>query len=243
MSNSSPNSVEQQVKDRFGYLLGVVHWLLMDFILLNDISRYPDLPADIPGPSRAAEVKRNTTNEFQLRHLYVPVEKAIILGLFVLLYEKGRDLPNLRTLSNRLLAQKSFTLAPDSKKKFLDATEFFKDEKLYERFKDNRNNFVAHVASIEATPENQVENEHLYRLVPKAVYLAELLALELKLPSRFYDNQLDHRASELAFYFSHSEPDSLLADLFRSRSLPTADFNAKVDLFLKDRYERERFAR
>jgi hypothetical protein len=243
MTDPSITNVEQQIRERFGYLLAVVHAVLMDFILLNDISRYPDLPADTPGPNRSAAVKRNQINEFQLRHLYVPAEKAIILGLFVLLYEKGSDFPTLRTLSNRLFDPKIFTLSPDSKKRLLDAREFFSDEKLYDRFKDNRNNFVAHVASIEATADNQVEYDHIYRLVPKAVYLAELLGQELKLPSRCYDNQFDHRTRELAQFFSHSQPDDLLADLFHNRSLPTAEFNAKVDEFLQELALRERAAR
>jgi hypothetical protein len=147
-NNSNDSDIRKQIRERLGYLLVEVHTLLMDFIMWNDISRYPDLPVDTPGPSRAPEIRRNEINEFQLRHLYIPAEKAIILGLFVLLYEKGRDCPSLRTISNRLLDPKVFSLSPDSKTKFLDAMDFFKDEKLYDRFKENRDNFVAHVASI-----------------------------------------------------------------------------------------------
>jgi hypothetical protein len=47
MTDPSITNVEQQIRERFGYLLAVVHAVLMDFILLNDISRYPDLPARI----------------------------------------------------------------------------------------------------------------------------------------------------------------------------------------------------
>jgi hypothetical protein len=122
MSDSGTTDVPKQIRERFGYLLAVVHTLLMDFIVWNDISRYPDLPADTPGSNRAATVKRNRINEFQLRHLYIPTEKAIILGLFVLLYEKTSDFPTLRTLSNRLFDPKIFALSPDSKKRFLDST-------------------------------------------------------------------------------------------------------------------------
>jgi hypothetical protein len=83
MSDSSTTSVEKQIRDRFGYLVVEVHTLLMDFILRHDISHYPDVPPDTPGPSRAPAYKRNRTNEFQLRHLYAPAEKAIILGVLV----------------------------------------------------------------------------------------------------------------------------------------------------------------
>jgi hypothetical protein len=167
----------------------------------------------------------------------------MILGLFVLLYEKGRDFPNLRALANRMLDPKVHNASSDSKKKLQDTAEFFKDERLYERFRDNRNNFVAHVASIQATADSVVEHDHIYRLVPKAVYLDELMAAELKEPSHYYDNQFKVHASELALYFSHSEPDDLLADLFHNRSLPTAEFNAKVDEFLQELSQRERSAR
>jgi hypothetical protein len=175
--------------------------------------------------------------------LYVSAEKAIILGLFVLLYEKGRDNPTLRALSNRLLDPKVFCLTPESKKKLMDTIEFFKDEKLYDRLRENRNNFIAHVASIQPTAHNQVESEHIYRLVPKTVYLAELLEEALKVPSHRYDNQFNSRAREIALYFSHTKPDELLAELFSARSLPAAEYNAKAELFLKRLYQRERSAR
>lgn len=94
------------VKERFGWLQPTVCAVLCDFILWNDLGRYPDLPADLPGTSHREKWQRGQTNEFQIRHLAYSKEAALILHLWILLYEtRGQNL-NLQKLGEKCVLHK-----------------------------------------------------------------------------------------------------------------------------------------
>ena len=80
-------------------------------------------------------------------------------------------------------------------------------------------------------------------MVPKTIHLVELLKDELGGHPLQFGNQFTGIASEVAGFFSHSEPDRLLDELFAKRSLPTREFEAAVDEFLDAFVQREKAAR
>jgi hypothetical protein len=224
-----------EIKERFGWLQATVHALLCDFILWNDLGRYPDLPFDLPGPSRREKWQRGQINEFQLRHLAYSKEVVLILHLWILLYETRKQNLNLQKLGEQCVL-----LTPSSY--ITDCLEFLNREEFSKRFIRHRHNFLAHLASIQATPQDIVDHGHIYRLVPKTIYLVELLQAEFLSQPPCFDNQFTSFSKSVAGYFHHSKPDELLVDLFRKRSLPAVDFNAEADRFLKNLHKREKDA-
>jgi hypothetical protein len=219
-----------------------VYSLLEEFILWNDVARYPDLPVDVPGPSRAEALKRNSANEFQIRYLSSAKEKSIILDLWALLYDDAKKSPpNLINLCDQLNNPKVFPHRPKSEA-LSDCVWYLKRKGFSDRFTSHRHQFIAHIASIQPTPDNIVEHDYIYRLVPKTIRLVELLHEELEAFPTYFDNQFATIADGIAHYFSHSEPDPLLAELFAKRSLPAVDFFKESNKFLKSIGEREKAA-
>ena len=80
-------------------------------------------------------------------------------------------------------------------------------------------------------------------MVPKTIQLVELLNGELTGHPLYFDNKFNVTALEVAGFFSHSEPDRLLAELFANRSLSAEEFEAAVSRFLDAFAQRERGAR
>ena len=214
-----------------------VYALWTDFILWNDLGRYPDLPVDLPGPSRREKWQRCQTNEFQIRHLAYSKEAALILHLWILLYDKTTS----RNLNLQQIGEQCVLSTPSPN--ITDCLGFLSQAEFSNRFIRHRHNFLAHLASIQATRQDIVEHDYIYRLVPKTIYLVELLQAELLNQPTYFNNQFTSFSREVARYFSHSKPDELLADLFSKRSLPTPDFNAEADQFLKNLHQREKDAR
>jgi hypothetical protein len=70
----------------------------------------------------------------------------------------------------------------------------------------------------------------------------ELLHAELEEYPSHFDNQLTVIALEAAPFFSHSQPDPLLAELFVDRSLPDSEFEMEVKGFLEAFVERQNAA-
>ena len=71
----------------------------------------------------------------------------------------------------------------------------------------------------------------------------ELLHRELERYPSSCDIQFTILAGELASYFSHIQPDPLLAELFAKGSLPAADYDFEANKFLRSFDERERDTR
>jgi hypothetical protein len=80
-------------------------------------------------------------------------------------------------------------------------------------------------------------------VVPKTIHLVELLNDELGGHPPYFDNQFTSIARDVAGFFSHSKSDSLLAELFSNRSLPTKEFEMAVSGFLDAFVVREKTAR
>jgi hypothetical protein len=161
----------EKIKERFGVLQPTVYALWADFILWNDLARYPDLPVDLPGPSRREKWQRCQTNEFQIRHLAYSKEAAIILHLWILLYdETSTKNLNLLDIGEQCVL---CTPSPD----ITDCLGFLSRNEFSERFKRHRNKFLAHLAAIQATPQDIVEHDYICRLVPTTIYLVELLGV------------------------------------------------------------------
>jgi len=231
------------VKERFGWLQPTIYALLHDFILWNDLGRYPDLPADLPGISNREKFRRNQINEFQLRNLAYSKEVSLILHLWILLYDKGEKSDfNLQDLGKQLNDPRIFPKRTQSKIT-IECLKFVRRNEFEKRFNTHRNKFLAHLASLQATPQDIVKHDYIYRLVPKTIYLAELLQGELLSPPAYFDNQFTVFSREVAPHFSHSKPDELLVDLFSKRSLPTSEFEVEADQFLKNFHQREKDAR
>jgi hypothetical protein len=238
MSKISPSkTTRDEIKERFGWLQATVYALLHDFILWNDLCRYPDLPVNLPGPSLREKQQRDQTNAFQLRHLAYSKEAALILHLWILLYDKTSK----KHLNLQELGEQCVLSNPSSD--ITDCLEFLNRDGFSKRFTRHRHNFLAHLASIQATPQDIVDHGHIYRLVPKTIYLVELLQAELLSQQPYFDNQFTSFSKKVAGYFRHSKPDELLADLFCKRSLPAAEFDIQADQFLKNLHQREKDAR
>lgn len=237
--DESESTPIDKIKERFGWLQVAVCALWHDFILWNDLCRYPDLPVDLPGPSLREKWQRGETNKFQFQHLSYSKEASLILNLWILLYDKGEKSDfNLHNLGEQLNDPRIFPERTRSKAlieclKFVRRTEF-------ERFNIHRNNFLAHLASIQATQKDVVDHGYIYRLVPKTIYLVELLNAELHNSPLYFDNQFSVFSIEVAAHCHHSKPDELLANLFSKRSLPTPEFDVEADQFLENLQRRER---
>jgi hypothetical protein len=106
-----------------------------------------------------------------------------------------------------------------------------------------RNKFIAHISSVQPSAENIVDYSDIYRVVPKTIHLVELLNSELGGHPLYFDNQFIGIASEVAGFFSHNQPDALLAELFKNRSLSSDEFETAVGRLLKLYVERERGGR
>jgi hypothetical protein len=236
MSKNPAKIKPDPVKERFGLLQPTVYAVLCDFVRWNDICRYPDLPVDLPGPSKREKFQRNQINEFQIRHLAYSKEVALILDLWILLYEARRQNPNLLKLGEQCVLRKP---SPE----ISDCLEFLSRDEFSSRFIRHRHNFIAHLASIQATRQDLVEQQQIYFLVPKTIDLVELLHGQLFDYPTYFDNQFTVFSEEVAGYFHHSKPDDLLADLFSKRALPATAFDFEADTFIKNLHQREKEAR
>jgi hypothetical protein len=234
---TASQTTPEQIKERFSVLQATVYALLSDFILWNDLGRYPDLPVDLPGPSRREKLQRNQINEFQIWHLAYSKEATIILHLWILLYDETIK----KNLNLQRLGEQCVLRTPSPA--VTDCLGFLSRDEFSKRFNRHRNNFLAHVASIQASPQDFVDHDHIYRLVPRTIYLVELLQAQLLNYPTHFDNQFTSFSREVAGYFHHSKPDGLLADLFSKRSLPAAAFNQEADQFWNNLRQRERDAR
>jgi hypothetical protein len=218
-----------QLIDRVRQLQPTAYWLMHELIVWNDTRRYPDIPVD---NTRSDRQRRNYLNEFQIKHISVPFERSILLHLWALLFDKGPDVQTLRAVAGKILNPKKFTLSKAVRGALEDTLDFFKDESVYEIFQKNRKSFIAHVQSIGPSEDNLINDHLLYRLAPKAIYLAELLHFELEGFRDHRNNQFKAVSEETAPFFHHSAPDDLLARLFSQRSLIATEFDgAAKDFF------------
>lgn len=235
-----------KIKARFSDLQANVYSLLSEFICWHDVLRYPDIPTDSEHPARLAAVLRNGTNEWQIRYLFSAKEKSIILDLWDLLYDEGEySDPNLQHLVKKLNDPREFPNRKQSQA-LTECRRYVDSSDLRNRFDLHRNNFLAHIASLEPATANSikiVEYGYIHRLVPKTIHLIELLHSELAGYPSHFTNQFKGIAQEVARRFSHSEPDQLLADLFESRSLPADQYDAAADWFFFRYGQREKAAR
>ena len=244
MSLPAISEEAKTILDRFEHLQVTIFSMMVDFIVWNDLGRYPDIPKDEDRPATSARFERKHLNEFQIRYLYSPFEKSLVLGLSALLFDQSRGLTTLRDLSQKVLEGKHFEISEDSKLKLEETVDLLGDESAKTRFWKNRSEFIAHVSSIEASPENVVEAKQIYRLVPKTIFLEELLS-EVIFPklSMHYDNQFTSVARDIAPRLYHSRPDEYLAELFSKRSLPAGRFSQDFGDIIEKLFLRERAAR
>lgn len=247
MGESPESTPLDKIKERFGWLQPTIYALLHDFILWNNLGRYPDLPADLPGISNREKFRRNQINEIQIRHLAYSKEAGLILNLWILLYDKGeKSDSNLQDLGKQLNDPRIFPERTQSKTT-IECLKFVRHNEFEKRFNTHRNNFLAHLASLQGSKQvsqqDIVEHNYIYRLVPKTIFLVELLHAQLLNYPTHFDNQFTVFSREVCGYFHHSEPDQLLADLFSKRSLPTSEFKVEADQFLENFQQRERNAR
>jgi len=156
-------------------------------------------------------------------------EKAIILELWALLYDEGEySDPNLQHPIKKLNDPREFPDRPKSQA-LIECCRYVNGDDLRKRFDLHRNNFIAHIASLEPAVANTikiVEYGYIHRLVPKTIHLVELLHAELADYPSHFTNQFRGIAQAVARRFSHSEPDPLLAELFgtwQNVSLNTVD--------------------
>jgi hypothetical protein len=206
----------------------------------NDIHRYPDLPM---GNSNVDRERRNRQNEFQISHVCGPFQRSIVLHLWALVFEKGTDAETLRVIANRILNPNKFTLSEDIRKALRDTQDFFSSQKVDELFQNNRKSFIAHVLSVDHSAENFVEDELLYRLIPKAIYLMELLHFQLLGFECDFDTHFKTLSKNVAPFFHHTGSDEYLDRLFSKRTLPTTDYKQAAEEFFFAVRERERFMR
>jgi hypothetical protein len=238
MANPIKAFSRESFRQRVQYLNPTAYWLLHEFIVWNDICRYPNLPF---ANSRVVCQSRNHINELQIRHLYGPFKRSIMLHLWALIFETHRDAPSLRKIVGAMLAPKNDFSVPDALRSSLkDTEEFFDSQGIAEIFGKNRNKFIAHVESIALSAENHVEDQQLYRLIPKAIYLSELLHFELLGFSDHNNTKFKSLSEQVAPMFHHLSPDELLAQFFSKRSLPIVDYNNAVEEFFFSFRERER---
>lgn len=233
----------KELQDRFAKLRVNIHNLLCEFIYWNDVMRYPDLPEDSERPGRLASVQRNIHNENQVRYLSIAKEDSIILNVWALLYDRGEySEPTLSRLGLDLSDPRYF---PDRQgsQSLPSCIRYLSGDSFTKRFTLHRNEFIAHISSSQASSHNIVDDKDIYRVVPKTIYLAELLNGDLANYSLYFDNQFKGIARDVARFFSHSEPDALLAELFAKRALPTDEFEAAVTAFLDAYVAREKAER
>ena len=232
-----------KIKARFAELQASIWHLLSEFIYWNDVMRYPDTPTDSERLGRAAAFERNIINENQVRYLAIAKEDSIILNLWALLYDDGQDSePNLHRLAKDLNDPRHF---PDRKpsRSLTDCCRYLNRDGFRNRFDLHRNQFIAHLSSVRPCADNVVDYSHIYRVVPKVICLVESLHKELESHPSYFDNQFSTTASRVARFFSHSEPDRLLGELFANRSLPTSEFEEAIEKFLELYVQREKGAR
>jgi hypothetical protein len=227
----------ESIRERVQYLHPTAYWLLHEFIVWNDICRYPDLPS---GNSNVASESQNRINEHQIRHFYGPLKRSIMLHLWALIFETHKDAPPLRKIVVGILNPKNnFGISDGLKTKLIDTEDLFNGQGTKEILEKNRNKFIAHVESIAPSAKDQVEDQRLYRLFPKAIYLSELLHFELLGFSDHNDTKFKSLSEQVAPMLHHTRPDELLAQLFCKRSLPMVDYDNVVDEFFIAFRERE----
>ena len=244
MNESQPKGPTlAEIESRLMELQVNIHRLMCEFIYWNDLMRYPDLPRDSERPGRRAAFERNQTNECQIRYLASAKEDSIILNLWALLYDDGQDSQsNLQRLCKDLNDPRYFP-GRQSSKSLADCCRYLNRDGIRNRFDLHRNNFIAHISSALPSAENIVDYSHIYRVVPKTIQLVELLNGELSGHPLYFDNKFNVTALEATGFFSHSEPDRLLGDLFANRSLSAEEFEAEVSGFLDAFVQREKGAR
>jgi hypothetical protein len=142
-----------------------------------------------------------------------------------------------------MLNPNRFSLSQDARNALRDTQDFFSSQQVDELFQNSRKSFIAHVLSVDHSAENFVEDELLYRLIPKAIYLAELLHFQLLGFETHFDTQFKTLSKDIAPFFYHTEPDELLDRLFSKRTLPAAEYKNAVEEFLFAVGERERVMR
>jgi hypothetical protein len=111
------------------------------------------------------------------------------------------------------------------------------------RFSLHRNNFIAHLASTEPSPDNIVAEKEIYAVVPKTIHLVELVHAELHPYSMHLGNIFTSTARDVASFFHHISADPLLARLFEQRALPVEEYERAVATFLNEYVAREKAAR
>jgi hypothetical protein len=241
VSEAKPSERDQS-KERFREVQVNVLSLLCEFVYWNDVMRYPDLPRNSERPGRRAAAERNRINRDQMRFFADSKEDSIVLNVWKLLYDDGQDSPpNLQVLARGLNNPRKF---PDRQpsKTLTDCCRYLNRDSFRKRFDLHRNNFIAHLSSVQPSTENVVDYDYIYRVVPKTIYLVELLHEKLEDYPSHFGNQFTVTALEAAPYFSHSKPDQLLAELFASRSLPRGEFEMAVKRFLEASIERQKAA-
>jgi hypothetical protein len=227
MTRSRNLPTRELFSERVQYLHPTAYWLLHEFIVWNDICRYPDLPS---GNSKLDHESRNRINKLQIKHAYGPLKRSIMLHLWALIFETHKDAPTLRKVVSGMLNPLNNFIIPDGlKTKLIDTEEFFNGQGTKEIFEKNRNKFIAHVESIAPSVNNQVEDQSLYRLIPKAIYLSELLHFELLGFPDHNHRKFKSLSEQVAPMFHHTRPDELLTRLFLQRSSPAADYNKVAD--------------
>jgi hypothetical protein len=107
-----------EISIRFRELQAHIYALMSNFIVWNDLERYPDIP---PDPIISS---LNGKNEFQVRYLAGIKENSIILDVSALLYDTGRySKPTVMMLATDLKTHKPSQQIDDCLA-FLNKTEF-----------------------------------------------------------------------------------------------------------------------
>jgi hypothetical protein len=224
----------EKIGERLGELQPHLFALLKNFVVWNDLMRYPDMP---PGPREAYH--RSRINEFQLRYLAGSKEQSIIVGAHAILYDTmRRSPPNLLKLAREI---KNF--GPSNAVEIDDALTFLEDKELSDPFCVQLDKWLAHIDSLTFTEPDVIKAvpifSHVYNVVPKTIYLSELLHSQFHSYLLYNDNKFKTLGNEIAAHFHHSAPDALLADLFSSRPLPSAEFKTEVKQFLVEYRKRQ----
>jgi hypothetical protein len=109
--------------------------------------------------------------------------------------------------------------------------EYLGNAELSKRFDLHRHNFIAHASSAQPSAKDIVDFSHIFRVVPKMIHLVELINDRLGRHPLHFSYPFKGIARELCAFFSQSQSDNLLAEVFANRSLPNEEFEAAVNTF------------
>lgn len=234
----NPTDKWERCSDRLGFLLPSASALLTDWGFLWTVK------AVLAGPERPFPGGAYAKNA--ARHLLTPLYISCVLRVWILLFDDSGERISVSRIARAVRREKDKEFADlvcskariDLKtgpfeKMLSELTDCTHSLKEFEtRFSADRHSFAAH--ALERTSKNDlVDLALLAKVVPKTIYLVELLVALFSLHPMHFDKILNTHCLTAATLFGLREVAEAPKRIFEKRRLPFAKFESAVAAILQ----------